>query len=150
MNSYEINSSTLCIVPIDNNRSCVYEFDNKYIVNMPCLKIIERSCLCFGSTFDGRREASCSLINSMHKVPIIIEETCDIIFFPTNSPRNNNCIWVSFNNFEGVDKIDSHSSMLYFKNYNQFKVDVSYFVITNQIIRCNRLKLEFNKRKKAV
>lgn len=150
MDSYEINASTLCIVPIDESKSCVYEFDNKYIVNMSTIKIIERSCLFFGSTFEGRRNASSSLLNIQHKVPIIIEETNDIVFFPTSSPYNSNCIWISYNNFEGIDKIDSHYSKLYFKNQNQFKVEVSYFVITNQIIRCNRLKIEFNRRKKAV
>jgi len=72
------------------------------------------------------------------------------MFFPTNSPNNGNCMWISFNNFEGVDKIDAHFSRLYFKNNNELKVRVSYFVITNQIVRCNRLKIEFNRRKKAV
>lgn len=150
MNSYEINNSTLCIVPIDENKSCVYEFDNKYIVNMSVIKIIERSCLFFGSTFLGRKEGSCNLLNSQHKVPILIEESSEIIFFPTASPNNTNCIWISYNNFEGIDRIDSKFSRLYFKNQNEFKVEVSYFVITNQIIRCKRLKIELNKRKKAV
>lgn len=150
MDSYEINASTLCIVPIDENRSCVYEFENKYIVNMSVIKIIERSCLFFGSTFLGRKEGSCSLLNSQHKVPIVIEESSEIIFFPTNSPNNTNCIWISYNNFEGVDRIDNKFSKLYFKNHNEFKVEVSYFIITNQIIRCKRLKIELNKRKKTV
>jgi len=150
MDNYEINASTLCIVPIDDKKSCVYEYDNKYIVNMSVIKIIERSCLFFGSTFLGRKEASCNLLNSLHKVPIIIEETNEIIFFPTNSPNNANCIWISYNNFESIEKIDKHFCKIYFKNHNQFKVEVSYFIITNQIMRCNRLKVEFNKRKKAV
>lgn len=150
MDSYEINAATLCIVPIDENRSCVYEYDNKFIVNKSCLQIIERSCLFFGSSYEGRRNASCSLLNTLHKVPIIIEESSEIIFFPTTSSRNPDCIWISYNNFEGVDKIDKHYSKLYFKENNQFKVGVSNFVISNQIIRCQRLKVEFIKRKEAV
>jgi len=150
MKEYEINASTLCIVPIDKDRSLVYEYDSNFVVNMSCFKIIERSCLFFGSTFVGRRDASCLFLNTLHKVPIIIEESREIMFFPTNSPNNGNCMWISFNNFEGVDKIDAHFSRLYFKNNNELKVRVSYFVITNQIVRCNRLKIEFNRRKKAV
>ncbi len=150
MEYYEINASTLCIVPIGEKKSCVYELDNKYIVNMSCQKIIERSCLFFGSTYEGRRHGSSCLLHARHKLPIIIEETNCLIFFPTAATGSSNCIWFSYNNFEGIDKIDNHFSRMYFKNKNQFKVDVSNFVITNQLIRCQRLKLEFIKRKKAL
>ena len=32
------------------------------------------------------------------KVPIIVEDSKLIIFFPTSSYRGNNCIWISYNN----------------------------------------------------
>lgn len=150
MKDYEINDSTLCIVPINERKSCVYERDGKYTVNMSCTKIIERSCLYFGSTYDGRRDASYTLLNARHKLPIIIEESNQLIFFPTAASDNPNCIWISYNNFEGIERIDSHFSRLYFKENNQFKVEVSSFIISNQIIRCQMLKNEFIKRKKAV
>jgi competence protein ComK len=150
MNSYEINASTLCVVPIDDERSYVYEFDNAFIVNMSCYKIIERSCLFFGCTLAGRKEGSSVLLNSMHKLPIIIEESNNIIFFPSTSQKNGKCIWISYNNYEGVDKFDSHYSVLHFKHNINLKVEISYFVLSNQIIRCKRLEFELNKRKKAV
>ena len=150
MDNYEINASTLCIVPIDEKRSWVYEYDNKFIVNMSCFGIIKRSCLFFGSSYLGRKEASCNFLLSSYKLPVVIEETSDIIFFPTSSPTRGKSIWISYNNLEVVDRIDQHFSSLFFKNHNEIKVEVSYFVLTNQIMRCNRLKNELNKRKKAV
>ena len=150
MDNYEINAATLCIIPIDKEKSYVYEYDKKFIVNMPIFKIIERSCLFFGSTYDGRRQSSCFILNTMHKVPIIIEETRELVFFPTNSPGNKKCMWISYNNLECVDKINSDYSMLSFKNDNKIKVAVSYFILTNQLIRCKKLKVELKNRKKAV
>ena len=117
---------------------------------MSCMDIISRSCLFFGCTYNGRRLGSSSLLNSSHKVPILIEESNEIIFFPTASVNNLNCIWISYNNLESIRRIDKNYSSILFKNNKEFKIKTSYFILTNQIIRSKRLKFEFNQRKKAV
>lgn len=150
MDYYEINTDTLCVLPIDEKSSFIYEKEDNFIVNMACVDIIKRSCLFFGSSFDGRKNASGNLLNANYKLPIVIEESNQLIFFPTNSIKNAKCIWISYNNFEGVDKIDNHFSRIYFKNNNKIEIEVASNIIINQIIRSNRLKVEFNKRKKAV
>ena len=150
MDFYEINIDTLCIIPIDEKTSFIYEKDDSFVVNMPCIEIIKRSCLFFGSSFEGRKNASSNFLNATYKLPIIVEESNQLIFFPTTSNICNNCIWISYNNYEYHEKNDSRTSTIKFKNGSIVSVDVSIFVLSNQIIRCNRLKLEFNKRKKAV
>jgi len=150
MVEYEINPSTLCIYPIDKKRSYVYELDNQFEVNMSCFDIINKSCLFFGSTYNGRRQGSCSLLNTSHKVPILIEESNDIIFFPTASVDNMNCIWISYNNLESIKRIDSSYSSVLFKENKEFKMRISYFILSNQVIRSRRLKFELNQRKKAI
>ena len=74
MNSYEINVETLLIVPFGKGKSKVYEYDSEYEVNMSPLAIIKNSCLYFGSSYEGRKEAIKSMIGIDMKVPIIIEE----------------------------------------------------------------------------
>ena len=150
MDFYEINIDTLCIIPIDEKTSFIYEKDDSFVVNMPCIEIIKRSCLFFGSSFEGRKNASSNFLNATYKLPIIVEESNQLIFFPTNSSKNSKCIWISYNNFEGVDKIDKNFSTVYFKNNNKVEIEVASNIIINQIIRSNRLKVEFNKKKRAV
>ena len=150
MKEYEINPSTLCIYPIDKKRSYVYELDDQFEVEMSCFDIINSSCLFFGSSYNGRRTGSTSLLNSTHKVPILIEESSEIIFFPTASVSNINCIWISYNNLESIKKIDKDYSDVLFKHNREFKMKISYFILSNQVIRSKRLKFEFNLRKKTV
>ena len=150
MDKYEINFATLCIVPINKEESWVYEQDRHFKVKMSCYDIVKRSCLFFGSTFNGRKMGSCTLLNCTHKVPIIVEDTNGIIFFPTASVNNSKCIWISYNNLESIERINADFSKLEFKDNKQFKVKVSYFILSNQILRCKRLKNELIKRKKAV
>ena len=59
------------------------------------MKIIENSCRYFGSSYNGRHIGTKNLTGINYKSPIIIEETKNIIFFPTTSPKQSDCSWIS-------------------------------------------------------
>ena len=102
----------------------------------------------FGSSFDGRRLASKNIIGVDMKVPIIIEESKNVIFFPVSSCISKNSIWISYQNLIKYSKIDCNSSMLYFKNNKSIKLNTKYNLIDNQVIRCIKLDTLLCKRKK--
>ena len=148
LDSYEINNETLLIVPYDYGKSKVYEYDDEFIVNMIPLTIVKNSCMFFGSSFDGRRLASKNIIGVDMKVPIIIEESKNVIFFPVSSCISKNSIWISYQNLIKYSKIDCNYSMLYFKNNKSIKLNTKYNLIDNQVIRCIKLDTLLCKRKK--
>ena len=148
LDSYEINNETLLIVPYDYGKSKVYEYDDEFIVNIIPLTIVKNSCMFFGSSFDGRRLASKNIIGVDMKVPIIIEESKNVIFFPVSSCISKNSIWISYQNLIKYSKIDCNSSMLYFKNNKSIKLNTKYNLIDNQVIRCIKLDTLLCKRKK--
>ena len=82
MDSYEINKDTVALVPKDENTTIVYELDNSFVINKPTLRIVEESCEYFGSSLEGRQIGTSSLVGFTHQVPVIVEETFDLIFFP--------------------------------------------------------------------
>jgi len=145
MNSYEINEETLAIIP-KNNKSIVYEVDDNYIVNLNSDKIMDESCKYFGSTLNGRKEGSKALLNTNYKVPILVEETNEIIFFPTSSPRLKNCAWISLNNIKDYEK-DGTGSKIIFKDGQSISLNISYGVLNNQILRSSRLLCLIKERK---
>ena len=73
---YEINSSTLAIVPIDDERSRVYEEEVEYIINKSSNAIIKENCEFYGSSYQGRCIGTKALTGIKSKYPIIIEESC--------------------------------------------------------------------------
>ena len=145
MKDYEINEQTLAIVPWDE-KSKVYEKNNNFLVDCNVRTIMEKSCEYFGSTLEGRQRGTTSLIGVRHKTPIIIEESKEIIFFPTSSPKSNNCSWISLNNLEGY-KEDNNKIKLRFSNKKEIKMDISYGIIDNQVLRATRLESILRKRK---
>lgn len=146
MKDYEINSTTLAIVPIDDKVSKVYEEDDEYIVQKSSNSIIKENCEFYGSSYEGRCVGTKSLTGIKTKYPIIIEESRNIIFFPTSSTRTKQSTWIALNKIKNYNKNDYNSQVL-FKNEEKIDLDISIYSLENQIIRATMLKSKLYERK---
>lgn len=145
MRDYEINKQTLAIISCGKEKSKIIEEDNEFFVNLPATKIIDDSCKFFGSSYEGRLNGTKSILGVSHKAPIIIEESNGIIFFPTTSPRLENCTWIALNNINDYYKADI-DTIIKFNCGKKIKLEVSYGIIDNQILRATRLEALLAKR----
>ncbi len=145
--SYEINNETIAVCPITKNTSKVIELNDEFIVSKSVNTIMEDSCQYFGSTLSGRKKGTQNLIGVSHKAPIIVEESNEMIFFPTASSRNTeNCFWIRLNYIEKYYR-DGNNIKIEFKNNNFLNLKLSYGIIDNQILRATRLESVLRKRK---
>lgn len=144
--SYEINNSTLALIALDN-KTKVIEEEREFFIDKTPSNILEESCEYFGSSYLGRKIGTKNLIGITHKSPIIIEESREIIFFPTSSPRLNNCSWISLNNIKNFIK-NNEKTKIIFENQKEIIVDVSFGIMENQILRASLLESMLRKRKK--
>lgn len=149
MNNYEINSFTLVVLSLSDNKSKIIETNNTYIINKSVLEIIDHSCKYFGSSYKGRNEGTKNIIGIKYKTPILIEESKNIIFFPTCSTRLNDCMWISLNNIKDYKKY-KHNSKIIFKNDYELILDISYGSLENQILRSTMLDSQLRKHKNIV
>ncbi len=138
MDSYEVNKDTVALIPKDG-KTIVYEVDKSFVINNKPLKIMEESCEYFGSSLVGRQVGTSKLIGFTHKVPIIVEESFDLIFFPTLSPNNKDCSWISYSHILKPIKHENNT-ILELKNGKKIMVNVSSSIIDNQLYRSSRLK----------
>ncbi len=138
MDMYEVNKDTVALIPKDG-KTIVYEVDKSFVINNNPLKIMEESCEYFGSSLSGRQVGTSKLIGFTHKVPIIVEESFDLIFFPTLSPNNKECSWISYSHVFKPNKYND-KTILELKNGKKIVVDVSCAIIDNQLYRSSRLK----------
>ena len=139
MKNYEINSSTIALIPINDYQTKVIELSNSFIVDMNSMKIIERSCEFFGSSYIGRHEGTKRLIGISYKSPIIIEESRNIIYFPTTSPLLDDCAWFSLKHILNYE--DSNGkSLIYFENGEKIEIDISINSFDNQFLRATKLE----------
>lgn len=148
---YEINDETLAIIPIKNG-SKIIELNDEYVVSESPFTIMEDSCKYFGSSLEGRINGSKNILGSIYKVPIMVEETQKLIFFPTEAMGSSKTSWISYKNIKNVEK-RGKKTLIKFANDDVLILDCPYFTMKNQIFRCNMLEsISSNRRvsKKAI
>ncbi len=144
---YEVNNGTLAVLPNDEDSSLVYEDDNRYIIQEKAYKIMDDSCKYFGSTYEGRKNGSKEILGAEYKVPIIVEDTNNLIVFPTTSPFSDDCVWISLKRVKNILKVDSFNTKILFDNNVEIIVPCSFRSVENQLSRASRLDLILRNRK---
>ncbi len=146
MKDYEINEQTMAIIPISYNQSLIKETENEYIIDKCAYKIMEDSCSYYGSSYTGRLNAAKKMLDSNYKVPILVEDSEFIVFFPTKSSLLDDCCWINYNFIKNYSKKGKLTTIT-FKNNQQIDVDISKLSLENQISRSYKLELISRKRK---
>ncbi len=146
MKEYEINEETLAIIPVDKEKSLIYEKNDEFYIYNDAYRIIDNSCSYFGSSLLGRQIGSKKILGSGYKIPIIVEDSKEIIFFPTTSPNSIDCSWISLNNIKKLLKEENKTAII-FDNDQKIIIDVPYLSVQNQILRSSRLSTILKKRK---
>ena len=139
--NYEISRGTLAIVPNEKDCSLVYEDESRYIVKENPFQIMENSCKYFGSTYEGRRNGAKEILGAEYKVPIVVEDSNNLIIFPTTSPLSNDCAWISLKRVKNIEKIDQNNTKIIFDNEKEIIVNCSFRTIENQLSRAARLDI---------
>ncbi len=136
-----ISGKTL-IIYYNNFNTVMINTDGKIIINGNFIRsILNKSCIFYGSSLNGRLKGSKDLLKCRYKLPIIISESNRLIFFPVNK-----YFWINFNMIESFEKKENHT-IITFKNGYKRSIFVSYRVVNNQMLKCSRLWLEYLERK---
>ncbi len=146
MESYEINKDTCAVMTVNDNITKVLEKNDEYYVNKSSYEVMEDSCQYYGSSCEGRMKGTKMILGSNYKVPIIIEESNDIIFFPTEAASSNNCIWLSLNNIEKYEKVNGFTRVI-FNSGKEIYLKMSISSFETQLLRANRLSSIIKKRR---
>ena len=138
--NYEINEGTLAILA-KNKKSLILEDDKKYVVDSLPFDVVDHSCKYFGSSFEGRKEGTKEILHINYKVPIIVDNSRNLIFFPTNSPISDDCSWLSLKSIKSIKEGDFNTTDVIFNNGVSINIPVSKRTMDNQILRASRLDL---------
>ena len=122
---FKINNNTL-FMEFNGENTIVHEEDNqlKFVGNL-LNSILNFSCIYYGSSLKGRIMGSKNILGGCYKLPIMISEKNNIIFFPINYEKSQNGIVVLFKN--GEKKC--------------FSITPAKF--NNQLLKCSRLWLVY-------
>ena len=145
---YEINNGT-CAINYKSKSSCSIIQDNETLeIEQSINQFLNYNCNYFGSSFEGRIKGSKQLLGMKYKLPIIVEESQEIIIFPTKSYRNNSS-WLVLTKIKKYEKIGK-STLVTFTSGMTEKYDISYESFENQVLRATKLMLILKNNKSSV
>ena len=153
---YEINSDTLAIIPYQKGKSKILELNDEYIVDLTPYQVIENSCsyygfdgdvintildescIYYGSSLNGRMNGARSILGSVYKTPVMVEETNNLIFFPTTAIENEKNVWIGSNNILNYEK-KGKNTVVEWKNNKKTEFNMPILSIETQLLRVNKL-----------
>lgn len=146
----EVTPTTMAILPQFDNRGNLHSYiiteSEEYLVNLTPIKIIQHACRFFASSLEGRLEGTRVVSNMTHKAPIVIDPASGIYFFPTRSPRNKDCAWISHSHIKTVKKDENNKSIIEFNNGKRIHMNISYGSMRNQVLRTAQFRYQLDKR----
>jgi len=152
LDDFIVSRYTMAIVPHHYSGaqySKVIEEDGEYIIKLKQIDIIERSCHYYGSSLKGRKEGTREIIGVTHKAPIAVEPLNEIYFFPTNSPHDPRCVWLSHIHIFKYEPLQGDRTLVVLKNEVSIQLDVSYHSFINQLYRTAQLRTKLSERMEA-
>lgn len=145
MENYEINDDTYAVIGTLEGKTRILERENEYVVENDAYHVMDENCKYYGSSYKGRIEASKEILDCSYKLPIIIEETSNLIFFPIKSSILEDCTWLNLDNILKVEKEGTKSKVI-FPNGKYILLDSSKLSLDNQIYRATKLSAIMKKR----
>lgn len=135
-----INEKTLYL-SYNGERTFIQKDTNFYqlrgnVVN----KILNYSCIYYGSSLKGRLMCSKNVLNTQNRLPIVISEQKQIVMFPIK--ENNNILWLNFKLIKDYVKEDDGVKIT-FKNEVVKNFNISYTILNNQMLKCSKLLLTY-------
>jgi len=145
IDSYEINKDTCAIINYSNEISQIIENNQEYLLPKKTFEVMEDSCAYYGSSYEGRLKGTKMMLGCNYKLPIIIEETNDIIFFPTGGTSSEKCSWVSLNHVSKYEDYKGYTKVTFTGGKTIIlKMSVNSFEM--QLLRATRLQNLIKKR----
>ena len=145
LESYEINKDTCAVINVGSEASQIIEKKKEYLLPKKTFEVMEDSCAYYGSTFDGRLKGTKMILGANYKLPIIIEETNNIIFFPTTGSNNDCCSWISLKHVKKYESYKGYTRVT-FNEGKTIILKMSCSSFETQLFRAMRLREILNER----
>lgn len=113
-----------------DNKSKIITTHGIYYSRMTVHNLLNKACIRYASTMEGRMHAIREFMKYSKKTPILIEPS-EIGAFPTISYQNIECVWLFNHHFE-IEALGKRKSKVTFRNGTSSTVYVSKNVLLKQ------------------
>ncbi len=139
---YTVNENTVAFLPkIDgfgNVHTEILEVDHLIKSHLNPIELVDKNLRNFGSSLTGAHEGTRYILGRVNMCPVIMNH--HLVWFPTDSSKKNDCVWLSLNHIKYYQKNTNKSTQIIFTNNSTFTLGVNFNKFKTRISNAYELK----------
>jgi len=153
--SYDLSHTTMVLEATENDGSwesiILEERSAKpfYVKTAP-VKLIEKTCRQNGEELLTRHDGAKILCGFSNKSPIAISVTKNLYYFPTHSPSNPQCSWLSHTHVRDIKAAKYGGSTVIFRDGQTIDLQVSKSTMLKQLYRTAQFRFILEQQLKPI
>lgn len=144
LNEYIINERTVCFTgeydEFGQLCTMVIEGENKFLVKLSPIEVMNQTLLQLGSDFRGARESSKEVLGKMKMYPIKINAELGIWLFPSKSFKDPSCVWFSLMHVERTKAIGVRKTVIQLSYHHTFEINMRKWSFDNKLQNARELR----------
>lgn len=144
---YRITKRTVAILPcfdIMKQSRIILEDGTEISTPLRPYQLLQLSCRQYNSSIEERIFVAKRVAGVKGKVPVVIEPTMGLVFFPTKSPKRDDCEWYAWSHIRDIASVEGEpNSLIVTQNGHQIQTNATAYVLKNQIKATGELVARF-------
>ncbi|MGG0658071.1 competence protein ComK [Rummeliibacillus pycnus] len=141
---YTIHENTMAFLPsydgVGSYKTDILEVDALKESLLSPIELVDKNLRYFGSSLKGASEGTRYILGEVNMYPVIMNHKQQLVWFPTKSPKKNDCVWLALNHIKNYKKNNNQSTEIIFTNDSSLNIQLSYSSFEKRINRASMLK----------
>jgi len=147
---YTVNENTIAFIPsydgVGGFKTTILEIDGFKECHLNPVELVDQNLRFFGSSLKGASEGTRYILGEGNMYPVIMNLKHQLVWFPSISPKKNDCVWLALNHIKSYKQNKNQSTKIIFTNGSSLNIDVSYSAFDKRMNRAYALKFRLEYR----
>lgn len=144
---YRITKRTVAILPcFDMMKQSQIILEDGTDISTPLrpYQLLQLSCRQYNSSIEERIFIAKRVAGVKGKVPVVIEPTSGLVFFPTKSPKREDCEWYAWSHVREIVTVEGNpNGLIVTTDGRRIQTNATAYVLKNQIKATGELVARF-------
>lgn len=141
-----VDENTMAFIPTFDGtgiiKTSILEVDSLKECHLNPLELVDRNLMLFGSSLKGASEGTRYILGKVNMYPVIMNLKHLLVWFPTMSPKKNDCVWLALDHIKSYKKHNNQSTEIQFTNGSSLNLQISYRTFEKRMHRAYTLKFK--------
>ncbi|WP_397537212.1 competence protein ComK [Rummeliibacillus pycnus] len=147
---YTVSDNTMAFLPdfdgVGGFKTTILEVDDLKECHLNPVELLDQNLRFFGSSLRGASEGTRYILGEVNMYPVIMNLKHQLVWFPTRSPKKNDCVWLALNHIKSYKRNKNQSTKIIFTNGSSLNIEVSFSSFEMRMNRAYALKFRLEYR----